>query len=100
MKTTLDIPDDLMRAAKVRAAQDNVTLKQLVSDALREALSRASDQAAVLDPVGLLKNRLVYRQDGSVYNPSGIEDAAFFEALEDIRSASRAQPLRDPFEDR
>ncbi len=34
MKTTLEIPDDLYRQAKVRAAQENRKIKDLVSEGL------------------------------------------------------------------
>jgi plasmid stability protein len=39
MKTTLDLPDDLMRAVKIRAAEHNLKLKDVVADALRAALN-------------------------------------------------------------
>jgi hypothetical protein len=38
MKTTIDIPDDLFREAKARAALDGVKLKDLVTEALRQRL--------------------------------------------------------------
>ncbi len=38
MKTTLDLPDDLMRAIKVRAAQGDRKLKDLVAELLRAGL--------------------------------------------------------------
>ena len=57
MKTTLDLPDELMRAAKIRAAQCKLRLKDGVADALRAALQdsggtgaargRRSEKAAV-----------------------------------------------------
>ncbi len=40
MKTTLDLPDDLMRDIKVRAARENRKLKDAVADLLRRGLSR------------------------------------------------------------
>ncbi len=42
MKTTLEIPDPLFRKAKSTAAQQGITLRQFVNDALREKLSAAS----------------------------------------------------------
>jgi len=39
MKTTLELPDDLMRAIKVRAAQRDQKLKDVVTDLLRKGLS-------------------------------------------------------------
>ena len=38
MKTTIDIPDELFRAAKSRAALEGIKLKDLVNEALREKL--------------------------------------------------------------
>lgn len=38
MKTTLEIPDQLFRTAKSRAAERGQTLKQLVTEALQEKL--------------------------------------------------------------
>lgn len=38
MKTTLDLPDDLMRAVKIRAAEENRKLKDLIADLLRRGL--------------------------------------------------------------
>ncbi|MGE4180690.1 MAG: hypothetical protein AB7J34_12765 [Limisphaerales bacterium] len=35
MKTTLEIPDDLFRAAKAKAAMDGMKLKDLVAEGLR-----------------------------------------------------------------
>jgi hypothetical protein len=40
MRTTITIPDDLFSRAKQRAAASGKSLKQIVVDALREALSR------------------------------------------------------------
>jgi plasmid stability protein len=38
MKTTLDLPDELIRAAKLRAVSQGRTLRELVSEYLREGL--------------------------------------------------------------
>jgi len=38
MRTTIDLPDELMRAAKVRAAADGETLKDLFTRALEQEL--------------------------------------------------------------
>jgi plasmid stability protein len=40
MKTTLDLPDDLMREVKIRAVQENRKLKDEIADLLRRGLSR------------------------------------------------------------
>ena len=42
MKTTVDISDEALRAAKVVAASRGMTLRQLFSEALEEKLRRCS----------------------------------------------------------
>ena len=42
MKTTIDIPGPLYRRAKVRAAQQGTTLKQLIVDSLARTLDLRS----------------------------------------------------------
>lgn len=42
MKTTLDIPDDLMRAVKIRAAEENRRLKDVVAELLARGLEPPS----------------------------------------------------------
>jgi hypothetical protein len=41
MKTTIEIPDELFREAKARAAMEGIKLKDLVADALRAKLHPA-----------------------------------------------------------
>jgi len=42
MKTTLELPDELFRSAKARAAQEGVSLKEYVTLALREKLGQTT----------------------------------------------------------
>jgi len=99
MKTTLDLPDDLMRAVKIRAAENNLKLKDIVTDALRAALSKpAGALSAPSDPVQAFGQRLLIGPDGAVTNPYGLDDDAFFESLDALRAGSRGEPPRDPFQ--
>ena len=50
MKTTVEIPDALFRRAKSRAAQRGVSLKQIVTEALREKFAHDSDGASSTPP--------------------------------------------------
>jgi len=43
MKTTLEIPDVIFRRAKAKAAEQNVPLRQFVSDAVEEKLAEKRD---------------------------------------------------------
>ncbi len=40
MKTTLELPDELVRAVKIRAVRENRKLKDAVADLLRRGLSQ------------------------------------------------------------
>jgi plasmid stability protein len=39
MKTTLDLPDDLMRTVKIRAVHEHKKLKDTIAELLRKGLS-------------------------------------------------------------
>ena len=39
MKTTVDLPDDLMKEVKIRAVTENRKLKEAIADLLRRGLS-------------------------------------------------------------
>ncbi len=52
MKTTLDLPDDLMREIKIGAVKENRKLKDAIADLLRRGLS----QKMVAPPT--LRNRV------------------------------------------
>jgi hypothetical protein len=47
MKTTLDLPDDLMRAVKLRAVEENRKLKELIADLLRRGLAQEPGRPAI-----------------------------------------------------
>lgn len=39
MKTTLDLPDDLMRAVKIRAVHEHKKLKDTIAELIRKGMS-------------------------------------------------------------
>lgn len=98
MKTTLEIPDDLMRAVKIRAIESRQKLKDFIAEALRQSIAQPR-QSAPRDPLQALREKLVFHPDGTVSNPDGIDDPQFFTDLEDIRHRSRSGSPRDPFAD-
>lgn len=63
MKTTLDLPDDLLIEAKAVAARRRTTLKDMVAHALRReimpetALSPADEDLLEIGPFGILRLR-------------------------------------------
>lgn len=50
MKTTLDLPDELIREVKLRAVVQKRTLKDLVADLLRQGLGMAPPSPAEKPP--------------------------------------------------
>lgn len=47
MRTTIDIPDSLMKKAKKKAIEEGITLKQLFTRTLEKELSGSSSQTAM-----------------------------------------------------
>ena len=103
MKTTFDLPEPLLRRAKAAAAHQGRPLRDLVAEAIDAKLSAdlAATRSALKQPNEweTYKAQLVQQPDGSWFNPNGIDDERFFQALEDIRAESRRAPLRNPFAD-
>jgi plasmid stability protein len=66
MKTTLDLPDELMRAIKVRAAQQDRKIKDVVAELLGRALSQPESGIANRVP---RRVRLPLVQCGSAAGP-------------------------------
>jgi hypothetical protein len=44
MRTTIDLPDELMRTAKQKAAEDNTTLREIFERSLRQYLAGPQPQ--------------------------------------------------------
>jgi hypothetical protein len=44
MRTTVDLPDELMRTAKQKAAEDNTTLREIFERSLRQYLAGPQPQ--------------------------------------------------------
>jgi hypothetical protein len=51
MRATIELPDELMTRAKVRAAQEGVTLKQLFVSAVEQSLSSPKKKGRLPLPV-------------------------------------------------
>ena len=57
MKTTLDLPDDLVREVKLRALNENQKLKEAVAELLRRGLASGSESPAGTEKSRLRKDR-------------------------------------------
>jgi hypothetical protein len=53
MRTTIDLPDDLLGEAKERAARERRSLSEVVADAVRSGLARAAEAETKVLPVTL-----------------------------------------------
>ena len=58
MRTTLDLPDDLMRHLKARAALEGRSLRDLTLDVIERGLRAPVPQGAAVAPVALPTIRL------------------------------------------
>ena len=65
MKTTLEIPDELYRQAKVRAASENRKMKDLVSEGLRLVLGLTSTSRS-LTPRRMAKAPVTIREGNEI----------------------------------
>jgi plasmid stability protein len=95
MKTTLELPDDLMRRIKVRAAESDRKLKDTVEELIRIGLDGAESMAST-NPLQNLRQHLFTLADGTIVNGAGISDPEFFASLEEFRNRSRHESLSDP----
>lgn len=76
MRTTVDLPDSLVRAAKVRAAASDETLKDLFTRALSRELGRTSRQRGELPLIATERRGTVDLSPGDLDSALADEDAA------------------------
>jgi len=48
MKTTLDLPDELMKSVTLRAVEENRTLTSIIADLLRRGLAQELDEEGTI----------------------------------------------------
>lgn len=68
MRTTLDIADDVLRAAKERARRDKKTAGEVISELARRALNTPSESTHVPSPKPIYGFRPFPRRGGIVTN--------------------------------
>jgi len=73
-RTTVRLPDELLRAAKRRAQQTGRTLTQLLEDSLRAELRRVPAAARVREPLPTYRGEGV-RPGVDLRDSSALEDA-------------------------
>jgi hypothetical protein len=82
MRTTIRLPDDLLREAKRRAAETDRTLTSLIEDALRAALQGKPEKGEPIKPVRLT----TYGQDGTLPGVDLDDSAALLDRMESTDS--------------
>jgi hypothetical protein len=81
VRTTIDIPDELLTQAKILAVQRGSTLRDLVASGLRAEISRVSGASPAARPLPVLKLPM----DAPVLKmtPAQISNALSFEEEQD-----------------
>ncbi len=68
MRTTLDIEDDVLQAAKERARRERKTLGEMISELARRALTTPQQPLAVNEPTAVHGLKPFARRGGIVTN--------------------------------
>jgi hypothetical protein len=68
MRTTLDIADDVLQAAKERARRERKTIGEIVSELARRALTTAQEPHSAKEPTAVYGLRPFARRGGIVTN--------------------------------
>lgn len=72
MRTTVELPDDLLQRARIEAARRGLALKDLIQDGLRQVLASAS--APPCDDAGEPRSLFALMEDGAGIVDSGVPD--------------------------
>jgi hypothetical protein len=68
MRTTLDIADDVLQAARELAQREKVTIGEMISELVRRALMIPAEQFSAQEPKALYGFRPFERRGGIVTN--------------------------------
>ena len=89
MKTTLDLPDDLMRGMKIRAATQGRKLKEVIADAIRDSL--ASTRAPISGEPSFVISRSASGFPYIKCNPKSDKPVPTFEELQQVIDESQLE---------
>jgi plasmid stability protein len=96
MKTTIDLPEDLVMDVKIRAAQDRRTMKEVTAEALRNWLSNPKESVSATATETVLSPEETKRLEAFRAYRSHLENNPPSEE----RRASLADYLKESLEDR
>ena len=79
MRTTIDIPNDLMKKAKIKAAEEGITLKELFIKSLKSEVEvNAQKHAEKLKKLRSLGNADKLNPEDSGFDPDFEPESEFF----------------------
>jgi hypothetical protein len=93
MRTTLDLPDPLLRSLKIQAARSGKSLKTLLNELIVRAMAMPAAPVASGAPVLPVLSRLSYATLGSAAAPSNadLDDAQLQDDLDKLRRSGFIQ---------
>ena len=93
MRTTLDLPDPLLRSLKIQAAQSGKSLKALLNELIVRAMTLPSVSAAAVEPVLPVLSRLSNTKLGAVAvsTNADLADVQFQDDLGKLRRSGFVQ---------
>lgn len=93
MRTTLDLPDPLLRSLKIQAAQSGKSLKALLNELIVRAMAMPAACVAVTEPVLPVLRRLSNAKLASVANSTNpdLADAQLQDDLDKLRRSGFIQ---------
>ena len=89
MKTTVDLPDDLMREVKIRAVTEKRKLKEAMADLLRRGLSKRDAGRKAARRVSLPLVRCAHARVGEEMTPERVGRLLLAEDAEAARGPLR-----------
>ena len=87
-RTTVRLPEELMRRAKRRAAEDGTTVTALIEDGLREVLSRPK---AAAKPAPRMPR--VSKAEGGLWPGVDLTDGSAVQEIEDLEYVERMKRM-------
>lgn len=77
IKTTVDIPDSLLHAARERARSEGTTLRELVAEGLRSVLDRRADDRPDVPPEPVFEGATGLRDGVDLHDWDALRETAY-----------------------
>lgn len=93
MKTTLDLPDPLMRQVKIRAASEGRKLKEVIADLLEKGMDSPSSEVLPKDELPYVINPKTGMAVSRSLGKRGTKKVGLAESLAAIEHANQEEAL-------